>query len=159
MKLTAEVIAHAEAGPDALRESQLNLRGLKAPAVENLGAAPDVYDALNLTDNDIRTLTNFPVMKRLRMLYAANNQISRIDPRLAHQLPYLTTLVLTNNNLSHLAAAAFALAKFPYLEYVSLLSNPISAQQHYRHYLIWRCPKIRVLDFQRVTDKVSPNIS
>lgn len=154
MKLTAEVIAQAPAGPDALRDSQLDLRGLKAPAVENLGAAPDVYDALNLTDNDIRALGNFPQLRRLRTLYAANNQIARIDARLAHQLPYLTTLVLTNNNLSHLAAAAHALAKFPFLEYVSLLNNPLAAQQHYRSYLIWRCPKVRVLDFQRITDKV-----
>ncbi len=131
--------------------------GLKIPAIENLGATQDLNDLLDLTDNDIRSLSNFPLLKRLTTLYAANNLISRVDPRIAHALPYLHTLVLTNNPLepTALADVAAALAKFPFLEHLALMGSPLARQKHYREYLIWRCKKLRVLDFRRVKQAVS----
>lgn len=115
----------------------------------------DLNDALDFTDNDIRALSNFPLLKRLTTLYLSNNLVSRIDPRIAHSLPYLRTLVLTNNNLESLADVANALGKFPFLEFVSLMGNPLSRTKHYREYLIWKCKKVRVIDYKRVKNAVS----
>lgn len=105
-----------------------------------------------MTDNDIRVLENFPVLSRLHTLIAANNLISRLDAKLAKSLPRLTTLVLTNNALSELSSLK-PLARFPLLEYVTLMGNPVTRKKHYREYVIWKCKSIRVLDFQRIKQK------
>ncbi|RKP22475.1 hypothetical protein SYNPS1DRAFT_31924 [Syncephalis pseudoplumigaleata] len=41
------------------------------------------------------------------------------------------------------------------LAYIVLLDNPVIRREHYREFLIWRCPTLRVIDFQRVRDKAS----
>ncbi|KDN45458.1 L domain-like protein [Tilletiaria anomala UBC 951] len=150
MKLSAELITRSDNALNTLKDRELSLRGFKIPAIENMGVTQDMNDTIDLTDNDIRSLSNFPLLKRLRSLYLSNNLIARIDPRIAHSLPYLKTLTLTNNGLESLADVGNALAKFPFLEYLSLMGNPIARQKHYREYLIWRCKKVRVLDFKRV---------
>ncbi|KAK0560431.1 U2 snRNP complex subunit [Tilletia horrida] len=152
MKLSPELIAASPSTINTLKERELVLRGHKIPAIENLGVTKDQNDALDLTDNDIRSLSGFPLLKRLASLSAANNLISRIDPRLAHSLPCLESLVLTNNQISELGELV-ALSKFPYLTYVSLLGNPVAREKHYRDWVIWKCPKVRVLDFKRIKDK------
>lgn len=114
-------------------------------------------DAIDLTDNDIRALSNFPLLKRLHTLNVSNNLVSRIDPRLAHALPSLTSLILTNNSLAELSELQ-ALRKFPRLEFLSLMGNPVARHKHYREYVIWACPKVRVLDFRRIRDKVRYSI-
>ncbi|MCO5558247.1 hypothetical protein L7F22_011826 [Adiantum nelumboides] len=132
--------------------TSLTQTGHKIPAIENLGVTQDQNDCLDLTDNDIRALTNFPVLKRLHTLIASNNLVSRIDHRLANSLPRLTTLVLTNNALADLSALD-PLGRFPLLEFLTLQGNPVSRKKHYREYVVWKCKKVRVLDFQRVKQK------
>jgi U2 small nuclear ribonucleoprotein A' len=75
-----------------------------------------------------------------------------LDIKLAKSLPRLTTLVLTNNALSELSSLN-PLARFPLLEYVTLMGNPVTRKKHYREYVIWKCKSIRVLDFQRIKQK------
>ncbi|KAE8233875.1 hypothetical protein CF326_g1080 [Tilletia indica] len=152
MKLTPELIAASPSTINTLKDRELVLRGHKIPAIENLGVTKDQNDALDLTDNDIRSLSGFPLLKRLTTLTASNNLISRIDPRLAHSLPCLETLVLTNNQIAELGELV-SLAKCPGLVYLSLLGNPVTREKHYRDWVIWKCPKVRVLDFKRVKDK------
>ncbi|UZJ55294.1 hypothetical protein CBS101457_004614 [Exobasidium rhododendri] len=152
MKLTPELIQRSESQLSPLRDRELDLRGHKIPAIENLGVTRDQNDSIDLTDNDIRALTNFPILSRLHTLIAPNNIISRLDPKLANSLPRLTTLVLTNNALSELSSLN-PLARFPLLEYVTLMGNPVTRKKHYREYVIWKCKSIRVLDFQRVRVK------
>jgi U2 small nuclear ribonucleoprotein A' len=82
----------------------------------------------------------------------SNNIISRIDVKLANSLPRLTTLDLTNNALSELSSLN-PLARFPLLEYVTLMGNPVTRKNHYREYVVWKCKSIRVLDFQRIRVK------
>lgn len=82
----------------------------------------------------------------------SNNLVSRLDAKLANTLPRLTTLVLTNNALSELSSLD-PLARFPLLEYVTLMGNPVTRKKHYRAYVVWKCKAVRVLDFQRVKDK------
>ena len=109
---------------------------------------------MDLTDNDLKKLGNFPPMKRLKCILASNNRISRIDHDLPKYLPNLNTLVLINNEIEELGELD-VLKGFKYLEYLSLMGNSVISNPHYRHYLIHKCPKLRVLDFKRITLKVS----
>ena len=40
------------------------------------------------------------------------------------------------------------------LKYLSLIGNPVREKKWYREWLAWRIPSLRVLDFQRIRDKV-----
>jgi hypothetical protein len=111
-------------------------------------------DSLDLTDNDIRALSNFPVLYRLKTLLLSNNRISKIDPELlTNYLPNLTTLVLTNNAIAELSDLQ-GLAGARFLEHLVLLDNPLTKKKYYRLYVIWRLPTVRVLDFTKVARKV-----
>ena len=54
MKLTAELLAQCDSSINTLKERELDLRGFKIPAIENLGASRDLNDTIDLTDNDVR---------------------------------------------------------------------------------------------------------
>jgi U2 small nuclear ribonucleoprotein A' len=126
-------------------------------------------DAIDFTDNDIQQLGNFPLSERLKTLLLARNRISTIQPTLANSLPNLTVLVLTSNNLTELADLE-PLSKLKMLTHLTLLENPVTRKdvsfilchcvhwatadkpQHYRHWVIWKCPSVRFLDYQKVKD-------
>jgi hypothetical protein len=118
----------------------------------------DQHDAIDLTDNAIITLGNIPLMRRLRTLLLANNRISVLSQSLHLSVPNLTTLVLTNNNVSELGDLE-PLKDVKSLKYLSLLGNPVREKKWYRDWLVWRISGLRVLDFQRIKDKVSDPIS
>ena len=40
------------------------------------------------------------------------------------------------------------------LKYLSLMGNPVREKKWYREWLAWRIPGLRVLDFQRIREKV-----
>lgn len=68
-------------------------------------------------------------------------------------MPNLATLVLTNNNIAELGDLE-PLKDVKGLQYLSLLGNPVRDKKWYREWLAWRIPNLRVLDFQRIRDKV-----
>lgn len=76
--------------------------------------AQDSFDVIDLSDNELRKLGNFPMMRRLKTLLLHNNQIARIDSDIGEHLPALETLMLTNNNVSHFSDID-ALATLPKL--------------------------------------------
>ncbi|PKI83052.1 U2 snRNP complex subunit [Malassezia vespertilionis] len=152
MKLSAELLGELDSALNPLKERELDLRGLKIAVIENLGATRDQNDCLDLTDNEIKFLGNFPRLSRLGALLLANNLVSRIDPRLYQQLPNLRSLVLSNNAV-HEFRQVVPLRKMRRLEYLSLLGNPIAREKHYREFVLWRIPSVRVLDYQRVSEK------
>ncbi|TFY69024.1 hypothetical protein EVG20_g3318 [Dentipellis fragilis] len=152
MKLTPELIAQAPSVLNPLKERQLDLRGYKIPAIENLGVTRDQHDAIDFTDNSILALGNFPLLRRLNTLLLANNRISSVSPSIHLSVPNLTTLVLTNNNISELGDLE-SLRELKGLKYLSLLGNPVREKKWYREWLAWRLPGLRVLDFQRIRDK------
>ncbi|KAH9835828.1 L domain-like protein [Rhodofomes roseus] len=156
VKLTPELIESVPSSLNPLKERQLDLRGYKIPAVENLGITKDQHDAIDFTDNSIIVLGNIPLLRRLRTLLLANNRISTISPSLRLSVPNLTTLVLTNNNISELGDLE-PLQDMRKLEFLSLLGNPVREKKWYREWLAWRIPSLRVLDFQRIRDKVDAN--
>lgn len=113
----------------------------------------DQHDAIDLTDNSVTTLANFPLMRRLRSLHLANNHIVSISPSLHLSLPNLTTLVLTNNSLAQLGDLE-PLKDCRTLQFLNLLSNPVREKKYYRDWVIWRCKTLRVLDFMRIRERV-----
>ncbi|PGH19546.1 U2 small nuclear ribonucleoprotein A' [Polytolypa hystricis UAMH7299] len=150
MRLTVELINNSLSYLNPLKERELDLRGHKIPAIENLGVAKD-QDAIDFTDNNISSISNFPFIPRLRSLLLARNRVSHIHPNLATSLPNLTTLVLTQNNVSELADLE-PLRDLGRLTHLSLVENPVARKENYRLWVIWLLPTVRFLDFQKVKD-------
>jgi Leucine-rich repeat (LRR) protein len=112
----------------------------------------DGYDAMDLSDNEIVRLENFPVMRRLRVLVACNNRISRVSPSLAATLPSLETLVLSHNRIAALADLD-ALSGLKRVTVLSLVGNPVTRVPNYRLFTVYRFPALQLLDFARVRRK------
>uniref|UniRef100_M3ZGW7 Small nuclear ribonucleoprotein polypeptide A' n=1 Tax=Xiphophorus maculatus TaxID=8083 RepID=M3ZGW7_XIPMA len=143
VKLSAELIEQAAQYTNPVRDRELDLRGYKIPVLENLGATLDQFDTIDFSDNEVRKLDGFPLLKRLKTLLMNNNRICRIGENLEQSLPDLRELVLTNNNIQELTCSTV-------LSACSLLKNPVTNKKHYRLYVINKIPQIRVLDFQKV---------
>lgn len=124
--------------------------GNRIPAIENFGAVRDGYDTIDLTDNEIRRLENFPRMTRLKTLLLSNNQLAKVEPEVAEKLLSLETLVLNNNKITEFEDLE-GLAGCRKLQYLSLLDNAITKKPHYRLTLISRLPQLRCLDFRKIT--------
>ncbi|KAF2750530.1 L domain-like protein [Sporormia fimetaria CBS 119925] len=150
MRLTTDLIESSLSFINTLTERELDLRGHKISAIENMGAARN-NDAIDLTDNDIVHLGNFPLHARLRTLFLGQNRVSTIQANLSKSLPNLTTLVLTKNRLAELADLD-PLGGFEKLVHLSLVGNPVTSKENYRYWVIWRCPSVRFLDFERVRE-------
>ncbi|CAJ0572351.1 unnamed protein product, partial [Mesorhabditis spiculigera] len=149
VRMSIELLGDAPQYVNTTKDRELNLRSYKIPVIENMGVTRDQFDTLDLTDNDIKKLENFPLLKRVSTIYAHNNRIHYIQPDIGKSLPNLKRLMLTNNNIGELGDLD-PLAKCEKLEYISLSGNPITHKDHYRLYVIFRIPTVRVLDFQRV---------
>ncbi|KAI9295761.1 L domain-like protein [Neoconidiobolus thromboides FSU 785] len=152
MRLTVDIINESECRINPLKDRELYLRGLKIPEIENFGSTKDLNDSIDLSDNDLLQLGNFPLLPRLKKLYLSNNRISIIDPLIAKQLPNLNTLILTNNQVSGLEYL-LPLKEMSKLEHLSLIGNPVVNLNYYRLFCIFLCKKIRFVDFQRVKDE------
>ncbi|KAI0396409.1 L domain-like protein [Xylariaceae sp. FL0594] len=150
MRLTAELLQNSPSWLNALKERELDLRGHRIPAIENLGAAGP-QDAIDLVDNDIQVLGNFPLSPRIRTLLLARNRISVIQPTLANSIPNLTNLQLESNNLNELADLD-PLGALPRLTHLVLRDNPVTKKENYRYWVLWRCPSVRFLDYTKVKD-------
>lgn len=68
-------------------------------------------------------------------------------------MPNLQTLVLTNNTIVELGDLE-PLRELRHLQFLTLLGNPVTEKKWYREWLAWRIPGLRVIDFQRIRDKV-----
>lgn len=151
MKLSADLVMLSPQFTNTLKDREIDFRGNKVGTIENLGATLDQFDTIDLSDNDIRKLDGFPLLKRLKTLFLNNNRIIRIAEGLEHNIPFLEELILTNNQLTELGDID-PLASLPNLTILSLLRNPITKIRHYRHYCIFKFPKLRLLDFQKVKE-------
>lgn len=152
MRLTQVIINESPAFINPLREREISIRGYKIPAIENLGATLDQFDVIDLSDNEIQKVENFPVLQRLRKLMISNNHVNRISEKLSKELPNLTTLILTNNRITNLSVID-ALDSNKNLIVLSLLDNPVCRRPNYRLYVIAKVPSLQVLDFQKISKK------
>ncbi|SPN99578.1 related to U2 snRNP protein A` [Cephalotrichum gorgonifer] len=150
MRLTADLIRDSLSYLNPLKERELDLRGHRIPNIENLGAAGP-HDSIDFTDNDIQVLGNFPLSPRITTLLLARNRVSSIQPTVANSIPHLRNLVLASNNFSELAELD-ALGTFRSLIHLVLLDNPVTKKENYRYWVIWRCPTVRFLDYEKVKD-------
>ena len=72
-------------------------------------------------------------------------------------LPNLTSLSLANNSISELGDLE-PLKELKKLQFLNLIGNPVKEKKWYREWLVWRLASLRVLDFQRIREKVRPTI-
>lgn len=149
VRLTADLIWKCPHFFNAVGERELDLRGNKIAVIENLGATEDQFDTIDLSDNEIVKIENFPYLNRLGTLLINNNRITRINPNIGEYLPKLHTLILTNNRLVNLVEID-PLASLPKLQTLSLLDNNITKKPNYRLYVIHKLKALRLLDFKKV---------
>jgi U2 small nuclear ribonucleoprotein A' len=147
-RLTVDLIARSPQFQNPLKQRELDVRGNKIPAIENLGATDDQFDVIDLSDNEVTRLDNFPRLHRLTTIMACNNRIQRNGS----VPPTIDTLILTNNRLTSLGDLS-ALTELPKLRTLSLLKNPVTRVEHYREFVIHSCPALRFFDFQLVKEK------
>ncbi|KAK8964759.1 U2 small nuclear ribonucleoprotein A' [Platanthera guangdongensis] len=152
VRLTADLILKSPHFFNAIKERELDLRGNKIAVLENIGATEDQFDTIDLSDNEIVKLENFPYLNRLGTLLINNNRITRINPEIGEFLPKLHTLILTNNRLVNVVEID-PLASLPKLQTLSLLDNNITKKPNYRLYVIFKLKKLRLLDFRKVKKK------
>lgn len=152
VKLTPDLINQSMQYINPVRDRELDLRGYKIPVIENMGATLDQFDTIDLSDNDIRKLDGFPLLKRLKCLLLNNNRIVRLSDTLAEQIPNMESLVLTGNQMQELGDLD-PLVNLKSLNTLSLLYNPVTSRPHYRLYLIYKLPQLRLLDFQKIKQK------
>jgi len=88
-------------------------------------------------------------MKRVRTLILHNNTIGNVSVNIGRTLPFLNTLILSDNKLEQLAEFD-RLAGLRHLETLVLTGNPVTQKPHYRLYAIYKIPSLQVLDYQRV---------
>jgi U2 small nuclear ribonucleoprotein A' len=109
----------------------------------------DQFDTIDLSDNEIKRVDNFPRLKRLRTLLLSNNFVERLGTQLGEQVAELEALVLSNNKVKALSEVD-RLAALPKLATLSLVDNPVCKQPHYRAYVLHKLPALKVLDFRKV---------
>ncbi|KAL6052622.1 U2 snRNP complex subunit, variant 2 [Balamuthia mandrillaris] len=155
MRLTADLILTAPSYLNPLKDRELDLRGHKIAVIENLGVTQDQFDTIDLSDNEIQLLENFPLLQRLKTLMLNNNRVFCLaSSGLGESLPKLETLILTNNKLEKLEDLEALAQLAPSLRELSLLGNPVTRRPNYRLYLIAKLPRLKVLDFTRVKPQV-----
>ena len=126
MRLSADLIHQAEQRTNPLGERELILRGYSIPMIENLGVTRDAYDSLDLSDNGLTTIGNFPKLPRLSSLLLSNNRVERIDGlNLQGNLPNLVTLILSNNHIIGLHEVENIATGCQKLEFLCLDGNPV----------------------------------
>lgn len=98
--------------------------GHRIAAIENLGVAGPL-DCIDLTDNEIHVLGNFPLSPRISTLLLARNRIATIQPNVPNAIPNLKHLVLTSNSIAELSDLDI-LSQFQRLAHLVLIDNPVT---------------------------------
>eukprot|EP00879_Flechtneria_rotunda_P022090 GHRR01023308.1.p1 GENE.GHRR01023308.1~~GHRR01023308.1.p1 ORF type:complete len:121 (+),score=13.30 GHRR01023308.1:175-537(+) len=101
-RLTADLIMRSPQYMSCIKLYEIDLRGNKIGAIENLGATENQFDSIDLTDNAIVRLDGFPRLPRLKMLLLSSNRIAKIARNLESAIRSLEVLVLTNNKITEL---------------------------------------------------------
>jgi U2 small nuclear ribonucleoprotein A' len=112
-----------------------------------------LFDLIDLSDNEIQKIDNFPTLKRLNTLFLNNNRLNYIDSSVAGSLPNLEMLILTNNYFRDLSELD-NLKNFKNLESLSLLDNLVTKKSNYRYYVINLIPNLKYLDFKKIKKDV-----
>eukprot|EP01107_Rhizomastix_libera_P002394 TRINITY_DN1411_c0_g1_i3.p1 TRINITY_DN1411_c0_g1~~TRINITY_DN1411_c0_g1_i3.p1 ORF type:complete len:224 (-),score=51.76 TRINITY_DN1411_c0_g1_i3:62-733(-) len=134
--------------------------------IEALPAATDATQAASIaidaSYNQISTLAGIDSYPKLKHVILDNNSISSIPDDLK-VMESVELLSLNNNNITDLSKFMDGVvSKFPNLRHLSMLKNPACPNEmlgtgdkeeyaRYRFYVLYRCPKLNILDLQTVT--------
>lgn len=145
MRISAELLSYAEQRTNPLNERELVLQGLGIPVIENMGIARDDYDSWDFSNNRIVRVDNFPRVSRLRTLLLSGNCIESLDPiNLQRNVPNLTTVSLSYNNISSLVEIANIGKSFPQIEFLTLNGNPVTSK-FFVYHIDWGAKKLFVV--------------
>lgn len=153
MKLTIEMVATAPSFINPCGERVLSLRSNHITDISSLVGIDqgDIYECIDLTNNQIVFLSRFPTLSRTKTLLVGRNRIRIIDAGFVESLPNLESLSLVNNSLQLLDDLK-SLAGMKRLKTLQLLGNPVTQLENYRLWCIWLVPTLEVLDFEKVKD-------
>mmetsp|Transcript_15879 Transcript_15879/g.23879 ORF Transcript_15879/g.23879 Transcript_15879/m.23879 type:complete len:131 (-) Transcript_15879:753-1145(-) len=127
MRLSAEIISQSEQRTNPLGEREILIRGLSIPSIEHLAVTRDLFDAIDLTDNLITKITNFPKLNRLSSLSFAGNVVDSVDGmNLKKNVPNLKNLNLVGNKIQGLHVISSIGGGCPNLETLALVGNPVT---------------------------------
>ena len=133
MRLTIDLLRYVAGHINAVRQREICLRGYQIPAIENLGILQDAYDCIDLSDNSIIILGNFPEMKRLITLLLHNNKIKEISKGLGRFAPKLENLMLSNNKIDRVCPFLTPIS----LHHIAMLADSLSLYLSLRSWLSW----------------------
>ncbi|GIL59679.1 hypothetical protein Vafri_14415 [Volvox africanus] len=102
-------------------------------------------ESLWINGNKLKKLNNLDNQKRLKSLYAHDNQICTLKGSLTI-FKFLEMLDLSNNQLRDLEKQIKVLEKFKFLQELNLKGNPMCEEPDYRLIVIHRMPGLKVLD-------------
>lgn len=162
MRITLSLLQNSTSFTNCLGDREIDLRRNRIPIIENLTILQDSYDTIDLSNNEIRELDNFPLMKRCKSILLSSNLISRIGKGISAKLPNLKTLILNSNPHLTDVAQLSPLRDAKGLRCLSLIDCPVTKGSFYREKVIKLLPQLKVLDFQKVVvvvNDVGTNVS
>ena len=129
MRLSANILQSAEQRTNPLGDREILLRSLAIPSIEHLAVTRDQFDTMDLSNNHISRLENFPRLDRLTCLYLAGNSIQFVDGQnLKRNVPNLTTIILSGNGIKGWNVLGDLATGCPKLEFLSLVGNPVTSK-------------------------------
>ncbi|PAA83582.1 hypothetical protein BOX15_Mlig018317g4 [Macrostomum lignano] len=128
---------------------ELYLGKLSLGTIPSLHCFPNLQ-AVWLNGNRLLKVDCLKDNLRLGDLYLHNNKLISISGSLG-QLTGLKTLLLHNNQLSKVEEVVQELKNMQGLQTLTLFDNPVAQEKHYRDYVIFHLPSVKVLDRHEIT--------
>ena len=139
MRLSAEIISQSEQRINPLGEREIILRGLSIQMIEHLSVTQNQFDSIDLTDNHITKITNFPKLNRLSSLSLSGNVVESVDGgNLKQNLSGLRHLNLSGNRIRGLHVVGSIGVGCPNLETLALVGNPVTSEFDFFAKLIYK---------------------
>jgi guanylate kinase len=136
------------------RLKNLNLAHNLIKKIEGLDNLPLVN--LDLRSNQIKKIDGLQTLKFLRSLNLSGNNIKSLNGLVTKRHEFLETIDLENNNISDLTEIE-NITHLNLLRELNFLSNPIREIEDYRLLIIFKIPKLTVLDRSKVLSKEKVN--
>lgn len=151
MKLTHSIISEAPSVISPIETRTLLLRNLNLTSLDSIHVLEsyDIHSTVDLSQNSIVVISEFPKLLRLNNLLLANNNIRHLSG--LKNLINIEVLSLSYNEVLYLSDLEH-LKQLKNLRSLYLNGNPVVKNKNYRSWCIWRFPGLQVLDFERIKD-------
>lgn len=152
MKLTPLIVADAPTFINPIGERTISLRSLTLSDLD-IGISQlldtDMFECIDLTDNDLIIVPEFGESRKLKTLLLARNRIRTLSPNFASKLYNLESVSLINNFIRSPKELA-GMSSVKNLRELYLTGNPITGLKNYRLWTIWKFPTLKILDSEKV---------